>query len=96
MGEAVKNILAGFRSLAEDERTGRVADSVGELVASLGRVSERLARMDSLMRAGQGTAGRAVYDDEIRRQQRLFRARLDTVRTELTRRPWRWMRFKLF
>jgi len=96
VGPTLDRIVSGFRTLAADERAAVAADTVASLVSALERISERLAFMDSELRAGSGTAGRALYDDEIRRQQTLFRARLDSVKAELVRQPWRWLRFKLF
>lgn len=96
IGPTLTRIVSGFRSLASDDRTTHIADTVAELLSAVERVSSRLARIDAELQAGNGTAGRALYDDEMRRQQRLLRARLDTVRAELIRKPWRWLRFKLF
>lgn len=96
VGPVLARLVAGLHTMATDERTGQVADTVAALVEGLARISESLALMDESLRAGSGTAGRALYDDEIRRQQASLRARLDTVRSELLRRPWRWLRFKLF
>lgn len=66
------------------------------LAERLERISAGLDKLDRDLRAGRGTAGRALYDDEIARQQEAFQARLDSLRSELRRKPWRWLRFKLF
>jgi phospholipid/cholesterol/gamma-HCH transport system substrate-binding protein len=92
----LSEVLGGLRAVASDPATAAVADTVSGLIASLERISSRLTLLDSRLQEGRGTAGRALHDDEIRRQQRLFRARLDSVRSELIRTPWRWLRFKLF
>jgi phospholipid/cholesterol/gamma-HCH transport system substrate-binding protein len=96
VGATLARIAGGLRELAVDRRAAGVVDTVAALVATLERISERLARMDADLRAGRGTAGRALYDDELHRQQLLFRARRDSVVAELMREPWRWLRLKLF
>jgi phospholipid/cholesterol/gamma-HCH transport system substrate-binding protein len=96
VGPALGGLVSGFRTLAAGSQPTEVRDSVVELVSALERISVSLSTLDSDLRAGRGTAGRALNDDEIVRQQRLLRARLDSVRSELMWQPWRWLRFKLF
>lgn len=96
LGAAVAAMAGAIRSLGGEERAAETADAIVALGERLERISVNLDRMDRDLRAGRGTAGRALYDDEIARQQAAFRARLDSLRSELRRRPWRWLRFKLF
>ena len=93
---ALARITTEIHSLATDDDVTRATDAVGALLARLERISERLAVFETRLQEGFGTAGRAVYDDEIRRQKGLLQTRLDSARSELSDRPWRWLRFKLF
>lgn len=70
--------------------------SAEELAASLEDLLARLERLESDLREGRGTAGRALYDDAIQQQAELFRARLDSVTAELGAAPLRWLRLRLF
>jgi phospholipid/cholesterol/gamma-HCH transport system substrate-binding protein len=91
-----RNAASSLGALSTDDRAARVADSVAALAASLERISARLSRMDAFLREGSGTAGRALYDDEIHRQREALRAGVDSVLSELREAPMRWLRFKLF
>lgn len=96
LGAAVATMASTLRSLGGEERAVEVTEAVVDLADGLERISANLDRLDSDLRAGKGTAGRAVYDDELARQQTAFYARLDSLKSELKRKPWRWLRFKLF
>jgi len=96
LGTALSAMVGALRSLRGEERASEVTDAVVGLADRLERISESLDKLDRDLRAGRGTAGRALYDDEIARQQQAFQARLDSLRSELRRKPWRWLRFKLF
>ena len=96
LGADVASMASTLRSLGGEERAVEVTEAVVELADRLERISANLDRLDSDLRAGKGTAGRAVYDDELARQQAAFYARLDSLKFELRRKPWRWLRFKLF
>jgi outer membrane murein-binding lipoprotein Lpp len=85
--------MSGLRS---EERAAEAAGAVLDLAARLDRISGNLDRLDRGLRAGRGTAGRAVYDDEIARQLAAFQARMDSLKAELRRDPGRWLRFSLF
>ena len=96
LGATVATMANTLRSLGGEERAVEVTEAVVDLASGLERISANLDRLDSELRAGKGTAGRAVYDDELARQQAAFYARLDSLKSELRRRPWRWLRLKLF
>jgi len=96
LGAVVAAMAGALRSLRGEERAAETTDAVIDLAERLERVSVNLDRLDSDLRAGRGTAGRALYDDEIARQQAAVRARLDSLRSELRLDPRRWLRFKLF
>jgi len=96
LGATVASMASTLRSLGGEERAVEVTEAVVELADRLERISANLDRLDSDLRAGKGTAGRAVHDDELARQQAAFYARLDSLKSELRRKPWRWLRFKLF
>lgn len=92
----VSSMLSTLHSLRGEARAEAVAGEVVSLAERLERISISLDRLDRDLRAGKGTAGRALYDDELARQQEAFYARMDSLKTELRRKPWRWLRFKLF
>jgi phospholipid/cholesterol/gamma-HCH transport system substrate-binding protein len=96
LGATITSMASALRSLGGEERAAEVTEAVVELANRMERISASLDRLDSDLRAGKGTAGRAVYDDELARQQAAFYARLDSLKSELRRQPWRWLRFKLF
>ena len=96
LGATVESMASTLRSLGGEERAAEVTEAVLNLANGLERVSANLDRLDSDLRAGRGTAGRAVYDDELARQQAAFYARLDSLKSELRQNPGRWLRFKLF
>jgi ABC-type transporter Mla subunit MlaD len=96
LGTALSAMAGALRSLRGEERASEVTEAVVSLAERLERISAGLDKLDRDLRAGRGTAGRALYDDEIARQQEAFQARLDSLRSELRRKPWRWLRFKLF
>jgi ABC-type transporter Mla subunit MlaD len=64
--------------------------------AELHALGERLERLGLELDAARGTVGRALHDREIQNQARLFRARADSVRADLARAPFRWLRLRLF
>lgn len=96
LGPAVAAMVGTLRSLGGEERAEETAGTVIDLARRLERISMSLDQLDRDLRSGRGTAGRALYDDEIARQQAAFRARLDSLRSELRRDPGRWLRLKLF
>lgn len=67
-------------------RFGSAARTLNASLLALGR------HLDS----ARGTAGRTMHDREIQNQIRLFRARADSARVDLARRPFRWLRVRLF
>ena len=66
------------------------------LVSRLDALKERVADLDARLSAGEGTAGRALHDREIRRQVTALKAQLDSVVVELMERPGRWLRVRVF
>lgn len=83
-------------------RLNRLADRVSAdppgrgVGGSLGSLIDNLQALEDGLVAARGSAGRALYDREIQNQANLFRSRLDTVRAELAREPFAWLRFRLF
>lgn len=67
-----------------------------ELAGHLDALMIRIAALQARLDAGEGTAGRALRDREIRDQLAHLRARLDSVVAELTARPDRWLRMRIF
>jgi len=96
LGTVLSAMADALRSLRGEERASEVTEAVVSLAERLERISVSLDKLDRDLRAGRGTAGRALYDDEIARQQETFQAKLDSLRSELRQKPWRWLRFKLF
>ncbi|MCK5489417.1 MAG: MCE family protein [Gemmatimonadetes bacterium] len=96
LGTTLAAMVGTLRNLGGEERAVEITEAVVDLANRLERISANLDRLDTDLRAGRGTAGRALYDDELARQQAAFYARLDSLKSELRRKPWRWLRFKLF
>ncbi len=94
------SLATGLRRSSEQlqavalEASGREAPKrFGVAVRAL---AENLASLDRHLNSARGTAGRAIHDREIQNRIRLFRARADSARAELARRPFRWLRVQLF
>jgi len=96
LGATLSAMAGTLRDLRGEERAAEVTEAVMGLAEGLERISANLDRLDRDLLAGKGTAGRVLYDDEIARQQEAFYAKLDSLKSELRRKPWRWLRFKLF
>lgn len=96
LGPAMAEMLATLRRFSDEGRAAGVSEAIVALAERMERIAANLDRLDSDLRSGRGTAGRALYDDEIERQQVAARARLDSLKSELRRKPWRWLRVKLF
>ncbi len=86
----------GFRLALRDETAAAVRDTFAGVVEAMRSISERLSRLDADLEAGRGTAGRGMYDTELGDQSRALREALDAAREELSRDPFRWLRFGLF
>ena len=93
--DSVMRRAARLAAVRETLRVARAAEA-WDLGATLERLRTRLATIDRRLAEGRGSAGRAIHDDEILRQAKLLRARLDTVVVELSRNPLRWLRFRIF
>jgi ABC-type transporter Mla subunit MlaD len=96
LGVTLAAVADALRGLGPEEQVAEATGAVGDLAGRLDRISENLDRLDRGLRAGGGTAGRAIYDDEIARQLDAFKARMDSLKAELKGEPGRWLRFKLF
>jgi len=96
LGPTLLAMAGTLRALGDGERAEAVAGALSTLTERLDRISGNLERLDRELREGRGTAGRALYDDEIARQQEALRARWDSLRAELKKDPGRWLRFRLF
>ncbi len=94
------SLATGLRRASERLQAVALQASVGEAPKRFGAavraLAENLASLDRHLSSARGTAGRAIHDREIQNQIRLFRARADSVRAELARRPFRWLRVQLF
>ncbi len=87
------------RLAALSVRSGEDAEErmpLEELAGHLDALMTRIAGLEARLDAGEGTAGRALRDREIQDQLALLRARLDSVVAELTARPDRWLRIRIF
>lgn len=98
LGPSVKRIRARFARLAALRDSLRRPPPAGaeEALPALASLRRRIGDLEADLRAGRGTAGRALYDEEATRQLGLLRARLDSVVSELVFSPGRWLRFRLF
>lgn len=94
------SLATGLRRASERLQAVALQASVGEAPKRFGAavraLAENLASLDRHLSSARGTAGRAIHDREIQNQIRLFRARADSARAELARRPFRWLRVQLF
>lgn len=91
------SVLARLAALSA--RSGEDAEErmrLAELTGHLDALMSRMARLEAGLDEGNGTAGRALRDREIQDQLTLLRARLDSVVAELTARPDRWLRLRVF
>ena len=94
------SLAAGLRRSSERlqtvarEASGR--DGRKRFAAAARALTDILASLDQHLSSARGTAGRALHDREIQKQVGLFRARADSARAELARRPFRWLRVRLF
>lgn len=84
--------LAGRTS--DPARPGEVTPA--DLRESLRELGGRLERVEADLEGGEGTLGRVLRDDALRRELRLLRARTDSLKTELAEDPLRWLGFRLF
>ncbi len=94
------SLATGLRRASERLQAVALQASVGDAPTRFGAavraLAENLASLDRHLSSARGTAGRAIHDREIQNQIRLFRARADSARAELARRPFRWLRVQLF
>jgi len=96
LGPALAGMLTTLRRVGDEGAAEEVMEAIATLAEQLDRITASLERIDRDLQAGKGAAGRALYDDEISRQKEGARARLDSLKSELRREPWRWLRVKLF
>ena len=71
---------------------GRLA----ELDRALAGLERRLAALERRLSEPRGTLGRLRHDGALERERRALEARLDSVRAELLRDPFAWLRVRLF
>jgi hypothetical protein len=71
-------------------------ESLAEAGSALTRLGERIDRLSLAMRAGQGTAGRLLYDGELEVQARRAREQLEVLQADLAANPLAWLHFRLF
>lgn len=79
-----------------DDGPGSPGWMEGDLRAEMEELRQGLGWLTGRVTGTRGTAGRLRTDPALDREARLLRARLDSVRTELLSRPFRWLRFRLF
>ena len=96
LGVTLASLAANLQGLRGEEGAGEAPGAVLDLAAHMDRIAAGLGRLDRGLRAGRGTAGRAVYDDEISRQVEAFQARMDSLKVEMRKDPGRWLRLRLF
>lgn len=96
LGVTLAAVAGSLRGPGAEERAAETTGAVRDLAARLDRISAGLERLDRGLRAGRGTAGRAMHDDEIARQMEALQARMDSLKVELRREPGRWLRLRLF
>jgi hypothetical protein len=93
---SARRAVLRLSSLATDERSRALRDTIADLAASLQRVSHGLAAVEAGLAAGRGTAGRVAHDTELTDQAHMLRTGLDSATAELMLHPFRWLRFRIF
>ncbi|MYA32349.1 MAG: MCE family protein [Gemmatimonadales bacterium] len=81
------------------EASPRLAHGVGNLestVEALDAVLSRVAAMIARLERGEGTAGRALVDGEVRRQIAALRTAVAELAEDLGYNPSRWLRIRVF
>ena len=76
------------RALPEDRLT--------QLDRTLAAVERRLSALERRLSEPRGTVGRLRHDGALERERRALEARLESVRAELLRDPFDWLRVRLF
>jgi phospholipid/cholesterol/gamma-HCH transport system substrate-binding protein len=94
--ETAARALSRLRASGDGTGVGLRPDSLMVLLKEVDALQARLESIGADLRAGRGTAGRLVSDDELQRQRDELRRGIDAVRAELMRNPLRWLRFRLF
>jgi len=87
--------LSGSMNTLSGQASAR-ASSLEPLTLALKELSARTERLDASLRAARGTAGRLLYDEELKLQTERTQALSDSVQAELAADPLRWLRFRLF
>jgi len=96
LGPAASRIRERFAALAEDPGREGAIRSIEEVTEAFDALSERIEGLVQGLQAGRGTAGRALVDGELVRQLEALRNRLAKLTDELSRRPERWLRIRIF
>ncbi|MEN8144679.1 MAG: MlaD family protein [Gemmatimonadota bacterium] len=94
--DAVSRALSRLKATDSESGVGLRPDSLMVLLEEVDAFQARLESMRADLRAGRGTAGRLVSDDELQRSREKLRQGVEAVRAELMRNPLRWLRFRLF
>lgn len=89
----VRTRLASLEPSAADEGSRRSLEAATTAVDAMGL---RLASLVGRIERGEGTAGRALMDTELRRQLDLLRATATALVEELMADPSRWLRVRVF
>ena len=89
----VRTRLAGLEPSAADEGSRR---SLGTAAAAVDAMGVRLASLVGRIERGEGTAGRALMDTELRRQLDVLRATATALVEELMADPSRWLRVRVY
>jgi hypothetical protein len=92
--DSVRARLAVLSQMSGEDHEERIGFET--LAGHLDGLMTRIAGLEAMLDAGEGTAGRALRDREVQDQLTLLRARLDSVVAELTARPDRWLRLRIF
>ncbi|MEE9207555.1 MAG: MlaD family protein [Gemmatimonadota bacterium] len=94
--ESAARAMSRLRASGGEGGMGLRPDSLMVLLQEVDVLQARLESIGADLRAGRGTAGRLVFDDELQRSREELRQGIDAVRAELMRNPLRWLRFRLF
>ena len=91
--ERVRERVAAWNASPERRASGR---SLETAVAVIDAMGIRFASLARRIERGEGTAGRALMDDEIQRQLEALRSTADALAEELMLNPSRWLRVRVF
>ncbi len=93
---AARRVQERFAAWEEAPRLARAGRNVETTLEALDTVMSRLSAITERLDRGEGTAGRALVDGEIRRQLAALRTAAAELAEDLGYNPSRWLRIRVF